>query len=222
MRRGKIVSLIGVVIVVTGILCNLNSNKTYEKKVQFSTIDEIVQILNSDELVLDHPNDYSKYYTDEFNECLSKRKRLTNAGIEYSYLDVEEKEENNTQEEQERILKSYKSMIENLKDIKIPKRIKAISLEGKAYPIALDDSIKESKSYFQDAKIDIVCIDEGEGWVIDYFWVWGDSTTMYKDDPNIKEDLDPSGELQNKELNVYPDKTEDYDPKVNENDTNKQ
>lgn len=171
MKKSMILALSGIFIVSTIMLCT-NPNKQYEKKKKFNSPNEIVDVINHKQLgALDR---YEKFVvTSDFNECLSKRKRVTGSQLDYYKIEGEILPEKNTKEKKESIIADYKKKIENLNLYEIPNEIDVITLTGKAYHI-VDLYNQNNKSYIStpdNLDISMVFIDEGEGFVIDAFWI---------------------------------------------------
>jgi len=170
-RKSIILTITGTFIIITGLLCNIGKPSIYEKKVSFSSPDEVINKLNISNLaVLEDPtiNNWNIIYSDDFNECLSKRKRLTNPGGMWNELDVEFDTNKDLKIEKERVINDYITKCKKLKDFKVEEKLEAYSLVGTCMGI---------EGYGSLVAIDVVLIDEGNGWVIDYFM--DNSYTIY-------------------------------------------
>ena len=168
MRKSTIVVLSGIFIVSTIMLCT-NTNKTYEKNKKFSSKNEIIEIINHKQIgALDKNKEFVT--TSDFKECLSKRKRVTASQLDYYKIDGEVLPEKNTKEKNDLLISQYKLNVERLKGYKIPDKIEALTLTGKAYSVG-ELYAKDYISATDNVDINIIFIDEGEGLVIDYFWV---------------------------------------------------
>lgn len=167
MRKGKIISIIGAFIVITVMLCNMNNEKIYEKKVFYSSPEEIINEIDNNAIsAIKKDGSYGELiYLDNFNECLSRRKRIAGPGITYNKIKFNDATKETTDEEKKLIINNYLIMTQNIKNYKSPERIDALSFEAKGEEPYNEVSTNET------FKIDIVFIDEGEGWVIDSFFI---------------------------------------------------
>ncbi|NLK93737.1 MAG: hypothetical protein GX275_00910 [Clostridiales bacterium] len=167
MRKGKIISIIGAFIVITVMLCNMNNEKIYEKKVYYNSPEEIINEIDNNVIsAIKNDGSYGELiYLDNFNECLSKRKRIVGPAINYCKIKINDATKETSDEEKKLIINNYLIKTNNIKNYKRPERIDALSFEAKG----------EGPYYQVDSnetfKIDIVFIDEGEGWVIDGFFI---------------------------------------------------
>ena len=162
MKKSIILIITGIFIIVTGLLCNLGKTSSYKKKISFSTPEEVIEKLNLSTLATKDPtkNNAKIIYSDDFYECLSKRKRLTDPGVAWSTIDMKINKEKNITSDKERILNDYIKKYKNLKDFKVAEKIEAYSLVGQCTYVS---------NYEESINVDVVFIDEGNGWVIDYF-----------------------------------------------------
>ena len=165
------IALGGFFIVATIILCT-NPSKAYEKKKYFTSPNEIIEIINHKQLGALN-KDGVFVTTSDFKECLSKRKRITDSNFNYYRIDGEILPEKNTKEIKEFVLDDYRNKIKGLEGYIIPDKLEALTLKGKGYPT---DNLYTQNKEVEDINpenidINIVFIDEGEGWVIDYFWI---------------------------------------------------
>ncbi|MGG7177537.1 hypothetical protein ACQPU1_08100 [Clostridium paraputrificum] len=167
MKRGMIIAIAGTFIVATIMLCT-GSKDIYQKKVHYKSKNEVIDVLNNEILsAFDNSNFSSELvYSDAFKECLSQRKRLTESGINFSRLDLKVNENINNEEEKKKISADYLKRLENLEKVNKSEKIEAIPLTGKAY--------REYPAQWNmtneicGINMNVVLIDEGEGWVIDY------------------------------------------------------
>ena len=163
MRKSFKVIVLGIFIIVTAMLMCKPGGKAYEKKITFSSIDEIIEILNNNSLnVIDKSG---RYVTNNiFSECLSKRKRICGNNLEYSRIKLKYDEEKNTENEQKQLINEYLRLCKkNLDGYKVCDKIEAriYNFEGTYVYDNSDDK----------GEISLIFIDEGEGWVIDYFMI---------------------------------------------------
>jgi hypothetical protein len=166
MKKSKILTIAGLFIIVTVILSMVGKSNVYEKKVNYTSTDEVIMALNSKPLAAfknESKKSYDIVYSDVFNECLSKRKRVTCPSINCSKLNIKVNEDKNDTENKERIKNNYISLGKNIKSFNISDKIEAYNLVGTCEDIY--------KKKLEKIDMDVVMIDEGEGWVIDYFMI---------------------------------------------------
>ena len=173
MKKGVIVTVCGILIIATTLLSSVNKYEVYEKKKHFTEVEDILDVLNENTLVAvkEEPSGFSTAYSDEYYECLSKRKRLTDPLLNFSNYELKIDESRNNKEEEESIKENYYKLRKNLKNLDEPQKVKALPLVGRAknvmYPYINNSEVKEDE-FWHNIKMDIVFIEEGEGWVIDY------------------------------------------------------
>lgn len=163
----------GALIVSTVLLCS-GGTKVYEKKLTFDSIEQIVNILDS-EVISAYDNKDNQKFTDIYLECLSKRKRISGSNMNhYSSFNLEVDSERDNELIKEEIIANYLQLNkDNMKNNNVPNKIEAISVKGTAtimYSMNYYD-IGENAKENEEVKMDLVFIDEGEGWVIDYMWI---------------------------------------------------
>ncbi|MBD7912413.1 MULTISPECIES: hypothetical protein [Clostridium] len=176
MKKSKVLTLVGILIIITVILATVGKSHSYEKKMHYNSTDEVIAELNSKPLAAFKDNRKihgNIIYSDSFYECLSKRKRVTCPAIDYSKLNVRVNNEKNNEENKERIKAKYISLGRNINSFKETEKIEACSLTGTSEDL-YDKSVNK-------IDMDVVFIDEGEGWVIDYFMI---NSQGNKNDPN--------------------------------------
>ncbi|WP_244835386.1 hypothetical protein [Clostridium sp. BJN0001] len=128
-------------------------NKVYEKKSEFKNSDEVIQNISNVTLKDPKNND-----TDNFKECLSKRERT--AGTDATYFNkIDVKKVDYTSETVDKILKSYRNIRQNFYKSSSDINEIAAVINVDTY---MDNEFLENSTY------DVVFIDEGEGYVIDY------------------------------------------------------
>lgn len=180
MKKSNIVIAAGCFIVVTALLCINPSGKLYVKQQNFTTPEQVLEQLEKNSIRA--KNERGNFEeTNEFKECISKRKRLTDSQFGFYEMSIEKVVEL-TDKEKETILKNYKEMKSY-----IPKsgeydnaqvRRVITNLDGTYYGYTEGDCKRE---------YDFVFIDEGEGLVIDYVVERTvDETTEEKGDINVK------------------------------------
>lgn len=161
MKKSIIITIAGTFIITTTLLCNLGKSAIYEKKISFSTPEEVVAKLNVSTLAAVRTTNMSDIiYTDDFYECISRRKRLTDPLVVWSQVNVEINKDKDPKLEKERIINDYLARGKNLNNFKIEEKIEAYNLSGTCIYIP---------NYKSNIEVDVVLIDEGNGWVIDYF-----------------------------------------------------
>ena len=170
MKKSKIICIIGVFIIATTLICNIGKEQFYRKQRYFNTPEEVISIINNTDF---HGYERTKLgtvsrmvYNPDFLECLSKRKRLTSSTIYWDALELATNEEGNTEENLDRIRRDYINGLNRLEGVAIPSKIKPYSFKAKGYYYG--GSAKEESEEIQT--VEMVLIDEGEGWVIDYFY----------------------------------------------------
>lgn len=169
MKKSLIISSIGILVISTALLCNSGS-RSYNKTTKLNSIDEIVNVLDT-KIISAYDDGYNINYSNDFLECLSKRKRIVDPRMDYNSLDVNIDEERNTESFQKDLLNQYLNSASRLKKYKNPDKIQTVSLKGIGERVYPKDRNGESEILRDDIKLDLVVIDEGEGWVIDYFWI---------------------------------------------------
>lgn len=163
MRKSFKVIVLGIVVIITAMLMCKSGNKAYEKKLTFNSIDEIIEVLNNNPLEAKDKSGVN-VTSNIFSECLSKRKRICGHNLEYSKIKLKYNEEKNTKKAKNQIISEYLNMCkENLKGYKTPKKI-----DARIYDFQGNYTYDEDE---HEGEISLVFIDEGEGWVIDYFMI---------------------------------------------------
>ena len=175
MRKSFKVIVLGIVVIVTAMLMCKSGNKAYEKKLTFNSIDEIIEVLNNNPLEAKDKSGVN-VTSNIFSECLSKRKRICGHNLEYSKIKLKYNEEKNTKKAKNQIINEYLNMCkESLKGYKEPKKI-----DARIYDFQGNYTYYEEKN---EGEITLVFIDEGEGWVIDYFMI----SKYYEEETEEKE-----------------------------------
>lgn len=169
MRKGLIVSIAGALIVGTVMICNIGKVEVYEKKSNFKDTNEVIEVINSAPIGIYDETIGDTIYSDDFLETLSYRKRATDPRVPFSSLKLEIDEDNNSEEKKKGILDDYIAKCKKLKNYKVQDNAQAIVLKAKASNIYPSYDEKDNKYYVElNYTINIVLIDEGEGYVIDY------------------------------------------------------
>lgn len=158
MKGIKVITAAGIFVILTSIICFGGREVVYKKQIHFNSPEEVIEVLNTKTLTAydDSNRAYSSIVsTDDFNECLSKRKRTAGSLLSFQRLNLEIQKEC----DENKIINNYKSSVNNFVDYKIPDNLKAYTLKGR-----YDDFNDVQKNI----TMDLVFIDDGEGYVIDY------------------------------------------------------
>ena len=163
MRKSFKVIVLGIFIIVTTMLICKPGGKAYEKKITFNSIDEIIEILNNNSLnVIDKSG--RDVTNNIFSECLSKSKRICGNNLEYSRINLKYDEDKNTKDAQKQVINEYLRLCKkNLDGFKVCDKIEARIYDFEGTYI--------HDNTYNKGEISLVFIDEGEGWVIDYFMI---------------------------------------------------
>ena len=152
MKGSKVFIFIGAILVITLFICNYKKSDLYEKKVHYASPDQIVDVFNNNKLSIEDKGNV--YSTKEYLECVSKRRRICNDVFEVDSIHLTYDKEYNTTE---RIDSLYKEYIKKKKKYSEP----YTDIDIRFYSGVLNSDEK--------VKIGIVFIDEGEGYVMDYY-----------------------------------------------------
>lgn len=163
MKKSKVFIFISGLIIATSFICNYEKIQVYEKKIYFSTPEEVIDYLDNKPLLVEDFN-FNTKITNEFSECLSYRKRVTDPSLYYSKLEFESDNNKNVDDEviKSIILTDYYEGLERINAKEIPKKVEPLVLKCKGYYDV--DYIG-----YEDLYLKLVLVDEGEGYVIDYF-----------------------------------------------------
>ena len=166
MKGSRAFIFIGLIFVITLFICNYDESDIYEKKVHYASPDQIIDVFNNNKLSIeDRGNVYS---TKEYMECISERRRACNDVFEVENIHLTYDKEYNTEDRIHSLYKEYmkekKKYNESYTDIDI-----------RFYSGKLNSE--------ENVKIGIVFIDEGEGYVMDYYKI-----IQYGDDEEFSED----------------------------------
>ncbi len=166
MKGLKVLIVAGLFVILTSIICFGDRDVVYKKQIHFNSPEEIIEVLNNKVLSAYEENNIgysSPVITDDFKECLSRRKRITDSLVMFQRLNLKVEEEY----DEDSIINNYKAASNCLLDYKVGDNLKAYSLKG-TY-----DNVHQGKG---NIKMDIVFVDEGEGYVIDYMMCSYDDT----------------------------------------------
>lgn len=164
MKKSTILVGVGAFIVVTSLLCINSDGKMYQKQKQFQTANEVLEQLENNPILARNEKG-SMTETDQFKECLSKRKRLTESQFNFSNLTIEKIEDLN-EKEKEALIEDYNELQENFSKKREIKNVEPIRLDTTInYPSYNNGEYQEIG---EKCKLDLILVDEGEGLVIDY------------------------------------------------------
>lgn len=90
MKKSVIAIGAGAFILVTALLCMNPGGKMYQKQKHFNSVNEVLTQLESNRIIDD---DNRETETDEFKECLSKRKRLTYSEVGFKKIKIKKVED---------------------------------------------------------------------------------------------------------------------------------
>ncbi|OVE67069.1 hypothetical protein CCS79_15525 [Clostridium diolis] len=162
MKKSTIIIMFGIVIIVTAFL-GMDNNKMYQKQKHFETVNEVLDQLNDKPLkAIDDTGKLTE--TNEFKECFSERKRLTNFEFNFSKVNIEKVCDLNEKDKSEMLIE-YDGFRNNFSKRRPITREEPVSLIVDAYNYS---SLKEKDDRSQKLKVNLVFVDEGEGLVIDY------------------------------------------------------
>lgn len=169
MKKIKIIAGVVIFILLTFML-SINDEKMYVKKKHFNNSNEVLNELSNNQFLSGKNGEWHKGYSDSFNECFSKRKRLTDCDFYGLKMEIKKRYELNDKEK-EKILKEYNKLLKSYVNVerKVTK-MEPICLKARVYNTncySHDPEIKDEDKY-NDEIITFVMIDEGEGMVIDY------------------------------------------------------
>lgn len=159
MKSIKVLIFAGVFIIITSLICFTGRERIYEKKIIYNSPEEIIDVLNTK--TLSAPEKDGGYNsnivnTDDFKECLSRRKRITGTNVNFSTLNVTIDENYDEQE----IINNYLNNARNLNNYNLSDKMKAYALSG-----TYTNRYNMTKG---NIKLNIVFVDEREGYVIDF------------------------------------------------------
>lgn len=167
MKGIKVLTAAGLFVILTSIICFGDREVVYKKKIHFNSPEEVIEVLNTK--ILNAYEESNRPYssivnTDDFKECLSKRKRTAGSLLTFQNLNVEVQENC----DEEKIKNNYRVLANQFIDYEVPDNLKAYTLKGTYYTL---HDVQEK------INMDLVFIDEGEGYVIDYIMCsYGDDT----------------------------------------------
>lgn len=167
MKKSTLVVLIGGFILLTAFLGPLSSEKMYKKQKNFNTPEEIIQILNTKPILkVKDSVRMGLEDSEDLSECLSVRKRLTGSDFRHAKIDV--KEVIQLDKKSENGLLDYYSKLRERFSKRLPiSRQEAVRLKVNTYYYT-NERTGEVEKNGHDNILDLVLIDEGEGYVIDF------------------------------------------------------
>ena len=178
MKKSIIAVVIGGFVVVTTLLCMNSDEKMYQKEKHFDTVSDVITQLDTNKII--ELDSYGREHeTNDFKECLSKRKRLTYSQVNFQKMKIEKIEELDEQKNKS-LLEDYNKLQERLSMPYKPIKTEPVRLDVKGISSYKDEN---GNAIENDFIIDLVMVDEGEGMVIDYY------VQYYIDKDKIKEDI---------------------------------
>ena len=172
MKKSTLVILIGGFVVFSAFLGPLNQKKVYEKKENFTSTQQILDVLNEKPILAANER-FAMKEKDDFLECLSQRKRITDSQFQFAKISIEEVIEMD-EKTKDSMLNYYEKLRNNFTKARPVTKEEPVRLKVKKYSYEFTDpynyEIKEDINEDKSATIiDAVFIDEGEGYVIDFF-----------------------------------------------------
>ena len=170
MKKSTLVVLIGGFVLLTALLGPVSQDKMYKKQKNFSSAEEVIQVIDGRPILTVHDGTRGDVKeTDDFLECLSVRKRLTESDFYFAKIDVNEVVKLDEKTEKD-ILNYYESLRKKFTKALPASREEAVRLKVNTYHMKNYRTGEIEKSDMDDAyqMIDLVLIDEGEGFVIDF------------------------------------------------------
>lgn len=164
MKKSTIVVVLGFFIVITGLL-SINDEKVYKKQKHFETVNEVLQQIDNIQLN-SYDEKFSMNKTNELNECISERKRLTESKLDYGKIEILNVEELNDDDKQE-LLKEYNAHRNQFTKRREITKEEPVRINTKAWYSHIENG-KRVYSDPRNLQLDLVLVDEGEGLVIDY------------------------------------------------------
>lgn len=165
MKKSTIVIVLGLFIVVTAFLGTSMNEKMYQKEKHFETTSEILQQMENKSLkAIDQKGNFVE--SNDFKECFSERKRLTELQFRYGKIEIQKVDDLN-ENQKETILKDYNILREKFSKRRVITKEEVVRVDIKSY----DSYISQGKIIYDEPekhKINLILIDEGEGLVIDY------------------------------------------------------
>ena len=145
----------------------------YKKEKVFTNVDDIVEVLDSKILNIPNSSHTELIPVSEFSECLSERKRITGASLDYVKLDLVYSEEKNNDLIKGRIENNYYNGLRNIGIIEMPEIVDIKVFDAKGY---FDQQYYSGDYYtgnlqdlYEEVSLQVVFIKEDNGIVIDYF-----------------------------------------------------
>lgn len=171
----KVGLIVGTIVILSSILsyCIVTSEKMYTKKEHFSTPEEIVNVLNSSTLSI-YKEGTGIIYSDQFYECLSKRKRITSPLISWKSVELKLGDKN-SEEDKKKAIDLYTTEVQRMGKYKLADYIDSVNLTGTCID-SFNPNVK------RNVDINLILIEEGEGLVIDgIFFNYNDGNENYGD-----------------------------------------
>ena len=169
MRKSKILVVVGLIIVVTAII--INKPNELNVKMKFSSPKSLIESFNNSILLVRDDN-FNMVNTQILNDCISKRKRVSNSGIHFNKINLE-KNIKLSNSEKSKMINKYKEVARRIynnspKEI-IPFKFKATGLNNiYSYENGKDKIVEFHKT---PIILDAIIIKENGSYVFDYFLV---------------------------------------------------
>lgn len=170
MKKSTLVVLIGGFVLLTALLGPVSQQKMYKKHKNFTSAEEVIQVLDSKPILAVYDGTRGDVKeTEDFLECLSVRKRLTDSDFHFSKIDVTDVVELDEKSKND-LLNYYGSLRKKITKAPPISREEAVRLKVNTYYISNYRTGEMEKSEMDNVYqiIDLVLIDEGEGFVIDF------------------------------------------------------
>ncbi|WP_294156228.1 hypothetical protein [uncultured Clostridium sp.] len=170
MKKSTLIVLIGGFVLLTALLGPVNQQKMYKKHKNFTSAEEVIQVLESRPILGVHDSKRGDLNeTEDFLECLSLRKRLTTSDFHFSKIDVNDVIELDEKTEAD-LLNYYGSLRDKITKAPPVSRKEAVRLKVNTYYMSNYQTGEMEKNEVggEYQLLDLVLIDEGEGFVIDF------------------------------------------------------
>lgn len=170
MKKSTLVVLIGGFILLTALLGPVSQQKMYKKHKNFTSAEEVIQVLDSRPILAVYDTTRGDVKeTEDFLECLSVRKRLTDSDFHFAKIDINEVVELDEKTEKD-ILNYYENLRRKFTKALPASKEEVVRLKVNLYHISnyRTGEVEKVDSDDEYRMIDLVLIDEGEGFVIDF------------------------------------------------------
>lgn len=165
MKKSTIIIAIGIFILLTAFL-GMSDEKMYTKQKHFQTVDEVLQQLKDKPLLTIDENGKVSEIND-FKECFSQRKRLSDFQFNFAKIEIEKVNPLN-EDDKKNMLNEYEKRRLNFSKRRPITMEEPVSLIVNAYYYRSMTLRNIEYEKPQKLKLNLVLVDEGEGFVIDY------------------------------------------------------